>query len=283
VPSVRHRTVFMKRSVYFTSALTLFALASSSLAFAFQPPTTPPDERRERGPEGGRGRGQGRQGRQGEARGPGGPGGPARVSPFVAAIDTNKDGDLSVEELANAPTALKTLDKNGDGKLSGEEVRPTPPPIVVPASEIVARFMEFDRNSDGKLSVSELPSRMKSFLQQADSNKDGILAQDELISFTEKQEVIRQKESADRAKKDEEQQKKEGTPPPPRRVAPIIAALDTNQDGEISAEEIATATTALKALDKNNDGKITPEELRPAPAPEPGPGQSGTPAPAENR
>jgi len=46
---------------------------------------------------------------------------------------------------------------------------------------------------------------------------------------------------------------------------PIVAALDANGDGVISAKEIANAATALKALDRNNDGKITREEAVPRP------------------
>ena len=46
-------------------------------------------------------------------------------------------------------------------------------------------------------------------------------------------------------------------------ASPIIAALDTNHDGIIDAEEIAHAAEALKTLDKNHDGKLTPDEYRP--------------------
>jgi hypothetical protein len=49
------------------------------------------------------------------------------------------------------------------------------------------------------------------------------------------------------------------------RMLPIMMALDANQDGRLSAEEIANATAALKTLDKNADGQLTMEELRPAP------------------
>ena len=48
-----------------------------------------------------------------------------------------------------------------------------------------------------------------------------------------------------------------------RPVPPLLAALDTDQDGEISAKEIDNAVTALKTLDKDGDGKISNEELRP--------------------
>ena len=49
-----------------------------------------------------------------------------------------------------------------------------------------------------------------------------------------------------------------------RGMSPIIAALDADKDGEISAAEIANAAVALKTLDKNSDGKLTGEEFRPA-------------------
>ena len=48
------------------------------------------------------------------------------------------------------------------------------------------------------------------------------------------------------------------------RMNPVLAALDANQDGEISAEEIEQATAALKKLDADGDGKLTIGELGPA-------------------
>ena len=46
--------------------------------------------------------------------------------------------------------------------------------------------------------------------------------------------------------------------------SPIMAALDADQDGTLSASEIANASAALKALDKDGDGKLSGEEIRPA-------------------
>ena len=54
-----------------------------------------------------------------------------------------------------------------------------------------------------------------------------------------------------------------GGPGEMMRRLPMMSALDANDDGEISAEEIANAVQALKSLDKNSDGKLTLEELRP--------------------
>ncbi len=59
-----------------------------------------------------------------------------------------------------------------------------------------------------------------------------------------------------------------GRPPLPN---PLVAALDTNGDREISAEELEAATASLLTLDKNKDGKLTDDEMRP-PRPERGRG-----------
>jgi hypothetical protein len=61
-----------------------------------------------------------------------------------------------------------------------------------------------------------------------------------------------------------------------RPMMPLIRALDTNQDGEISADEISKAAESLKTLDKNSDGKLTREEYMP-PRPPGGPGGPGRP------
>jgi len=45
---------------------------------------------------------------------------------------------------------------------------------------------------------------------------------------------------------------------------PLMTALDTDQDGEISSEEIDGAVAALKKLDKDNNGKLTQDELAPS-------------------
>jgi hypothetical protein len=50
------------------------------------------------------------------------------------------------------------------------------------------------------------------------------------------------------------------------RLHPVLAALDANHDGEISASEILNAPAALLTLDKNRDGQLTEGELLPVPA-----------------
>ncbi len=50
------------------------------------------------------------------------------LPPVVKVLDTNGDGIIDANEMANAPAALKTLDKNGDGKLTPDEYLPPRPP-----------------------------------------------------------------------------------------------------------------------------------------------------------
>jgi Ca2+-binding EF-hand superfamily protein len=56
---------------------------------------------------------------------------------------------------------------------------------------------------------------------------------------------------------------------------PMMLALDLDQNGEISADEIARASASLATLDKNKDGKLAGEEL--LPVVEPGAGGQGAP------
>jgi hypothetical protein len=70
----------------------------------------------------------------------------------------------------------------------------------------------------------------------------------------------------------------EGPPPPPPPFgpppSPVIAALDTDADGSLSADEIKNAARALLTLDHNQDGVLDESELRPPPPPG-GPGGPG--------
>ncbi|WP_236621945.1 hypothetical protein [Novipirellula maiorica] len=57
------------------------------------------------------------------------------------------------------------------------------------------------------------------------------------------------------------------------QTPPLLRVFDTDDDGELSPNEIDAAAVALRKLDRNRDGRLTAEELRPS-----GPGAPGRPA-----
>ncbi len=130
---------------------------------------------------------------QPEGRGPGGhrpgphgPGGRHGPPPVIAALDTNRDGVISADEIANASASLLTLDKNGDGTLTIAELRPPRPADAPPPPEdadkhhpALPAMLALDANHDGALSAAEIANAAAS-LKSLDANHDGQLTPDEL-------------------------------------------------------------------------------------------------------
>jgi Ca2+-binding EF-hand superfamily protein len=56
-----------------------------------------------------------------------------------------------------------------------------------------------------------------------------------------------------------------GGPHGPSRGNPVVRALDTDQNREISAAELANASAALLTLDTDKDGALSAAELHPVP------------------
>jgi hypothetical protein len=136
------------------------------------------------------------------------PDGPEGFAPplfaLMEALDTNKDGKLSADEIKAAPQSLKKLDRNKDGKLSAEEIGWPPafpgfgggrgrPPFGGPpfggergGRSLAERIMARDANGDGKVTKSELPKSMHFLIRLADRNEDGA------IDKTEAERLARQ-------------------------------------------------------------------------------------------
>ena len=214
-----------------------------------------------------------------------------RISPILNAIDVDHDGVISAAELANAPARLKSLDKNGDGKLTRDEFALTfgggrgrggergrgadagrgagernfEVPIPGPtAEELLASLLAYDKNKDGKLSKKEVPVRQQGIFERGDLDKNGVLDAAELRKLAADEAAAPVAPPVQRGGR--------GGPGGFGGLDLAATALDTDHNGEISAEEIANAATSLKTLDKNNDGQITEDEVRPA-GPGRGPGQ----------
>jgi EF hand domain-containing protein len=109
----------MLRPMHFFGTMGVICALSATAVMA-QPPERGPRDDSEQGPQGpprddngGPPQGPPRRGRMGRP-----------PNPLMEALDTNHDGTLSAEEIANASASLKKLDKNGDGKLTPDELRP---------------------------------------------------------------------------------------------------------------------------------------------------------------
>jgi Ca2+-binding EF-hand superfamily protein len=149
----------------------------------------------------------------------------------------------------------------------------------------VERMMNFDENKDGQLSKDEVPERLQSLFARADKDEDGKLNREEIsASFEGREGGGREgggregggregggREGGGREGGGREGGGREGMPP-----NPLFMALDTDRNGELSADEINNATASLKKLDRNKNGKLDMAELGP-----PARGQGGGGRPGE--
>jgi Ca2+-binding EF-hand superfamily protein len=199
--------------------------------------------------------------------------------------DKNDDGKLSREEFAAG-----TQEPPRDEPRPREEAAPGRPAVrterFTPV-QLSALFERSDANSDGKVAVSEVREELREPLRR--------LLEREGIDAIDKEQFVRfmtmiQDRGADRPRPDRPGRPGEprpDAPPPGRRPdglpgdrppgdrplgdrpagdrppmgRPLIAVLDADGNGELSAAEIEGAGKALLALDRNEDGKLTRDEL----------------------
>lgn len=131
-----------------------------------------------------------------------------------------------------------------------------PPPPVPPILAI------FDTDRDGVISHDEIDDASDA-LAKLDRNNDGEITREELMP-----------PRPERGKPPKDGKRPEGGRPPGppqghRPPPPVIAALDANRDGTLSADELEDATDALLELDMDGDGELSPQELHPHGPPPP--------------
>ena len=110
-----------------------------------------------------------------------------RVTSVMSALDVNRDGVISSQEIAGAPGALLKLDKNKDNEISSEELHPVRRTSSAANGGTEAQrakrqpaplLAALDVDGDGKLSGQEM-ARASSALRKLDKNNDGQLSRDE--------------------------------------------------------------------------------------------------------
>ncbi len=135
------------------------------------------------------------------------------LSPLVAALDENADGEISASEIDNAIASLKSLDRNEDGKLNEAEIRPRGPglrgegpgpggpegegpgpgpggpegrgPGGDPA-QFMERLKQADTDGDGKISKEEAPERLQANFDRIDENTNGFIDENEIRKMAER-------------------------------------------------------------------------------------------------
>lgn len=204
-------------------------------------------------------------------------------------LDTNKDGVISADEVPDDKQTtferlVKLGDGNGDKKLSKDELiaglkklqsgdapaegdRPGARPGAPGDARVpVGRFAEqmFDRadaNSDGKLTKDEFPEERREMFsrvaQAAGATGDSLTKEQFIKGMT----AMAQNAGGGRPGAGQPEGRPGAGVPVPG--GPVLRALDANNDGELSASEIADAAKALAKLDRNGDGKLTRDEIGP--------------------
>jgi Ca2+-binding EF-hand superfamily protein len=132
------------------------------------------------------------------------------------------------------------------------------------ADRNAALFQKLDANQDGKIVADEAPEEQRTLLgrllRRGDKDQDGALTREEFAAAL--QDPLRR--PADEPRRPEPGPGgRPGFRPMAGASSAILAALDADRDGELSADEIAKASESLKKLDRNGDGNITPRELAP--------------------
>jgi hypothetical protein len=114
----------------------------------------------------------------------GGPGGRGHhrppPMPLIQALDTNHDGVLSADEIANAPANLLKLDKNGDGQLTKDEYLPPRPPRRAGDTNGPAGGPPPDNQNDSGQPPRHRP--LPPIVTVLDTNGDGIISADEIAN-----------------------------------------------------------------------------------------------------
>ena len=178
-------------------------------------------------------------------------------SPLADAIDTNRDGKLSADELKNAGLAFAKLDKNKDGELTEEEYRSgggrrgnpgdagPGPSYGNPVGDVGPNgpWGQADHNRDGQVTREEMRlfgtqmphrdvDRLLMHFDAADRDKDGIITQPEIDAYGTKI-----------GSQDPERDRREGPGGPgpsvdPNRMLSDSLKFDADGDVKLNKEEL---------------------------------------------
>jgi Ca2+-binding EF-hand superfamily protein len=144
-----------------------------------------------------------------------------KLGKLFAAIDKDKNGEISEREFQDAYAELMRQASARDEGKSGRKER---------KNSYTIPFDEWDKDRDGKLSQDEFQGN-KEWFPLADRNRDGVLSRPEAETFAREQAH------------DE-----------------FVARYDGNGDGKVTREEFPGTDEVFRRADRNGDGVVTTGE-----------------------
>ena len=200
---------------------------------------------------------------------------------FFERLDADRDGLLTHEEIPELlmPQAGWIFDRLGKDAISLEDLQQVRRTMTDnpggrngrgSQTDPEAMFDIMDANRDGRLSVNEVPldaqDRLRNSLRELGRTEDDSMSREEFSDFVGRvrgDSPNRQSGDPDGPRPDlgpgldgpSNMRGGHGGPPP------VFRALDENDDGRISEEELNGAAAKLMKLDHNQNGSLEPQEL----------------------
>jgi Ca2+-binding EF-hand superfamily protein len=209
--------------------------------------------------------------------GAGKPGG-GNDRPDMKTLDKNADGKITQEEFPGPVERFQAIDANKDGALSAEEMeaagRAGPPGVPGPRM-----FQRFDKNGDGKVARDEFPGNDENF-RGMDKNGDGFVTEDEIDALRGRAGAKGSPPPPPGTPGPMTEPPMEGGDAPPMTggAAPsggpapapapggigggLFAALDRDGDRKLSRAEFPGSDEEWRRLDRDGNGWITPDEAK---------------------
>lgn len=158
--------------------------------------------------------------------------------PLMRALDTDKDGVISAEEIEKASESLKAIDSNKDGKLDMAELRPQPPEGA-DGGRFGLRGGPGDRGPEGR----------GPGMQPGKSPRDG-----------DRPEGGRPE--GDRPRPEGRGGDREGAPSPEAMVKRMMETRDADGNGTLSKSELPEPMQArFDTIDEDGNGELDAKEL----------------------
>lgn len=179
-------------------------------------------------------------------------------------FDKDGDGVLTKDEVPEQLAEnFERVDSSGNGtieraelakvlrEISQDSAKPQPGGQQITPQVLRQAFLRYDTDKDGLLTRDEVPANrrqaLSQMIRQFDDNDDDKLSLEEYVRGS--MAMVNRQAGMN-----------------PSAPTVVFRTLDKDGDGQLSADEIASAADSLGKLDRNSDGSLSRQELAPAAA-----------------